>query len=307
VFRKTFITLLSVVTAADLARAEIMLEEHFSYSNGPLVRVSSGTWKTHSGTAGQIVVTDGQIRLSQRKSEDVSTFFLSGPVGSTRAAAIYASFTFSFGILPSGPNGTYFAHFRDATTTTGVRCRIFATTNSAPTGQFRLGISAAANTASSDFSPDLSLGVSYRAVCRMLLVESTSTLWINPQSEADPGLTSTDSASPKIAAGFAFRESMAGGAGMGELIVDDLMIATSFAELAPTVPASLILSIERGGPNTVQLRWTGVSDRSYSVWAADSSAGEFWLLASGLAFGDGQGQFTDDCQQPMRFYRISAD
>ena len=219
------------------AHGSVVFSDDFSYPDGPLVTVSDGRWKTHSGTVGQVEVVSGQISLSQKKSEDVNAPFPDGPIGPIQALAMYAGFKVNFSTLPTGANGTYFAHFKDTTATTGLRCRIFASTNGAPSGSFRLGIAAATNTATSMLARDLELHTVYQVTCRMLLGNNSSTLWVQPNAETDPGTTSTDEATPKPAVAFAFRESLAGG-GMGELTVDDLVVATTFAEVHPAAPAS---------------------------------------------------------------------
>lgn len=218
--------------------AGVLFTETFAYSDGALVSVAQGRWKAHSGSAGQAEVVSGALELSEKKTEDVSAPFPSGVQGPDQVAALYASFTAAFSGLPSGKGG-YFAHFKDAAATTGLRCRIFATTHGAAPGKFRVGIAAAASAASSVLEQDLSLGVSYRLVCRMTLADNVCTLWVNPASENPRGATSSDKpATVKSATAFAFRQSRSSGSGMGELRVDDLRVATTFAEtLAASTPA----------------------------------------------------------------------
>jgi hypothetical protein len=221
-------------------RGEVIFSDTFSYADGPLVTVSDGQWQTHSGTPAQVQVSSGRICLTQRKSEDVSVAFQGGAIGPIQALSLYARFNFTFTALPTGTHGAYFAHFKDASPTTGLRCRIFATTNGAASGAFRLGIAAGTNTASAVLEKDLALNKGYELVCRLSLANNISTLWLNPAHESDPGVTSTDDTPAKSATAFAFRQSLASGAGMGELTVDDLIIATSFDEVR-AVAAPVIL------------------------------------------------------------------
>jgi hypothetical protein len=296
--------ILSVI-AASTVRSSVLFSDDFSYPDGALVEVAGGKWTTHSGTPGQARVAGAQLQLSQRNSEDVSVL-LPGGTGITNAAvAYYARFSVLFTALPSGPNGTYFAHFKDGSPTTGLRCRIFATTNGAAVGSFRCGIAAAANAASGWLPDDLHLSTKYTLICRMDRASNASTLWLNPASEADPGAASTDEAAVKAAVAFAFRESLAGGAGIGELTVDDLIIATTFAEVVES-PAGWRASISLEDP-IVHLRWPASSDQSYSVWYAESGALEWGLLASDLWFWDGVGAFDEFRQESgLRFYRVSS-
>lgn len=233
-----------VLFLPTLLNAGVLLTETFSYPDGPLVTVADGRWKTHSGTPSQAEVDSGALHLSEKKTEDVSAPFASGIQGPSQTAALYASFKAVFKSPPSGPKGGYFAHFKDAAATTGIRCRIFATTDGAAPETFRLGIASAASTASSVVEQDLKLGVWYQVVCRMTLADNVCTLWINPASENQPGTTASDKATAKSVAAFAFRQSRSGGSGMGELKVDDLRVATTFPEVHaasaafPAPPAS---------------------------------------------------------------------
>jgi hypothetical protein len=304
---KTYLMILGLPGLVCSTLGDILVTDQFSYPDGALTHVSNGSWKTHSGTAGQVQVKQAQVFLSQRQSEDVNTAFSTGSVDPSKALAVYASFNITFVTLPTGSNGTYFAHFKDGAATTGIRCRIFAATNGTA-GGVRLGVAAASNTASSELSSPLVLGSTHRVVCRMMLADNSSSLWIDPREEADPDLSSTDQATPKVAAGFAFRESLASGAGMGEFWVDDLVVATSFAEVVPRAPPpTLFLSLWRDGTDGVQLRWNACPEQSYSVWAADSADSQFELIASQLWFAETFGYYSDACRSPMRIYRVSAD
>jgi hypothetical protein len=288
------------------ARGTVVFSDDFSYPDGPLVTVSDGRWKTHSGTPGQVEAAGGQVLLSQARTEDVSATFPGGVIGPIEALTLYASFTVNFSALPTGPNGAYFAHLKDTTATTGIRCRIFASTNGAAPGMFRLGIAAATNAATSMLTEDLALQNPYRVVCRMLLGNNASTLWLHPSAETDESATASDLVSPKPAAAFAFRQSLVGSAGMGELAIDDLVVATTFAEVCPASPPPLALTISRTGADRVELRWAAEPGQSYCMWAADFPEGEFSVLAPGLLFADEFGFLEQSVQESQsRFYRVS--
>jgi hypothetical protein len=305
-------SLLAVAVVASLmplaGSAAVLLSDDFSYADGPLIAVSSGKWKKHSGTAEQVEVLGGQVKLSQKNTEDVNAAFPDGPIGPTNAAALYARFAVSFSALPSGSNGTYFAHFKDGSATTGLRGRMFVLTNGAGAGHFRLGIAAGAATASAILEQDLVLNTNYTVVCRMALSDNTSTLWLNPSSELDSGVTSTDSVPPKAAVAFALREALGSPGGMGELTVDDLVIATSFAEvIAPGKPEGLMLSITCDPIAGVQLHWPAHPECTYSVLAA-ASPGDAWsVIALGLWFPDGIGWYAEPWTDSlMSLYQVSS-
>jgi hypothetical protein len=114
-----------------------------------------------------------------------------------------------------------------------------------------LGIAAATNAATAFLPQELSLHTRYRLVCRMALANARSTLWLNPRTENDPGATATDSAAAKNVTAFALRESFTSGAGMGELTVDNLVVATRFEEtvlgMAPVIETEPQGSIAQSG------------------------------------------------------------
>ena len=45
------------------ARAEVVLEESFTYDDGPIVVQAADTWKNHSGTEEQTEMIDGRLNL----------------------------------------------------------------------------------------------------------------------------------------------------------------------------------------------------------------------------------------------------
>src|SRR5262245_16953486 len=105
-----------------IAPAALVLDETFSYADGSLLTVSSGSWSNHSGTVGQVDVLGGKVNLSQSESEDVNRLLDGAPYTSGN---LYASFVANFATLPLGTGG-YFAHFKDDGTA-NFRCRVFAT------------------------------------------------------------------------------------------------------------------------------------------------------------------------------------
>ena len=111
------------------AHAEVLFSDNFTYPDGPLVTIAGARWSTHSGTAGQVEIVSGAIGLTQSKSEDVSAMLAGQPYLASSNAVLYARCVVSFQSLPKGPNGGYFAHFKDDAT--GFRGRVFATTNGA--------------------------------------------------------------------------------------------------------------------------------------------------------------------------------
>ncbi len=249
------LTLCSFGLAAAV-QAGVLLDEEFNYADGSLTNVSAGKWSNHSGPAGQVLVASQAITLTQSQGEDVNALLAGGPYAKTGGAVLYVAFEATFTALPSS-TGTYFAHFKNATT--GYNAKIFAATAGAGPGSFRLGISGGASTPAL-LETDLVLGTAYTIVTRYEIATQAATLWVNPATEADPGVTATDDATANDVVAFALREA----AGMGALAVDHLRVATRFSELFGVVdPTPAIVS----------------QPRSLSVAAADPAT--FTVVATG--------------------------
>ena len=249
--------------SATLSGAALLLSDSFSYSNGPLVTVSGGVWVHHSpsgSNTGEVAVASGRVFLSEANTEDVNASLAGQPYASSGTTNVfYASFTVKFTSLPSG-GGTYFAHFKNSSAT--FRARIWALAGGAAPGKFRLGISSTSGSVISATNPaDLRLNTDYTIVTRLVNSNSVSTLWINPASESDAGVSTSESASAFTVISYAFREST----GEGALNIDNLRVGTTFADVyssgAGQPPAitsqSLNQTVTNGASVTFSVNATG--------------------------------------------------
>lgn len=245
--------------SAPLAGAALLLNDAFSYPDGSLVVVSTNAWTHHSGSVtGQVAVASGRVLLSEDNGEDVNAPLAGQPYPSSGATNVfYASFTVKFTSFPGG-SGTYFAHFKNATT--GYRARIWALTGGAAPDRFRLGISSTDGSAISATNPtELRLNTDYTVVTR-LVNSNASTLWINPATEGDPGVSTSDGPSAFTVVSYAFREAT----GEGALNIDNLRVGTSFADVVtsgarpPTIASqSLNQTVTNGANVTFSVIATG--------------------------------------------------
>ena len=66
--KRAVLGILVFLVSATLAGAALLLDDSFSYSDGPLVTVSGGVWVHHSGSAGEVMVSSwfGQRRSGGR-------------------------------------------------------------------------------------------------------------------------------------------------------------------------------------------------------------------------------------------------
>jgi hypothetical protein len=226
IISQTSIYLFAVVLLRSEAFAALVLNETFSYPDGPLTSVAGTVWSTHSGTTGEVNIVSGKVSLTQSKSEDVSATLADGPYN---GATLYASFIVNYSGLPTR-NGTFFAHFG----TSSFRSRVFATTNGAATGHYRLGIANAVTaTPATIVARDLDTNADYFVVIRYKTGTAESTLWITPDSEGATAdrVDATDSASAIAISKFALRQAVSSGDGMGTLVLDDLKVGTAFSDV----------------------------------------------------------------------------
>lgn len=185
-------------------QAAPLLLEPFNYPDGALVSVASGTWATHSGTTGEVGVVSGRVDLRVPATEDVNALLAGQPYPANTNLYLYASYTVNFSTLPSA-SGTYFAHFKGA----GVniqRAKVFALTTGAGTGQYRIGLANAANSAAIATASSLNTNADYRIYIRYVISNATTTLWVDPTSEASPSISATDPTSAAQLTSFALRQ-----------------------------------------------------------------------------------------------------
>ncbi len=220
---------LGVLVGGRLAAASY-LSEPFAYLDGPITAPAASPWHHTSGTERQLNVQNGALLLREDHSEDVAANLASGPFMADSGATLYAAFDLTVTALPSG-EGTYFAHFRDSGS--NFRGRVFI----APTADrrlelFQIGISSGGKSSEeANFVPKAFLfGVQYRVAVRYEVETASSTLWVDPTDTDSESIDNTDSASPKTITRFAFRQSLISGDGMGELQIDNLVVASTLEE-----------------------------------------------------------------------------
>ena len=309
--RFSLCTVIIAVASLHEGYPAILLSESFSYPDGKLQTVSAGRWVGHSGTSNQVDVSLGLLKLTGAESQDVNALFTPSLTNALPAAtAVYAAFQLRVTALPADA-GSYFGHFKDDAL--GFRGRIWAVPSPTNSAAFRLGISSSSGSKpDAVIERDLELNKTYSVVTRMMLSNSVSALWVNPQAESDPVVQSA-SASPIAVVSFAFRQAT----GMGEMTIDNLVVGTAFAEVitlppatngaavAPNPPPRLVAS---GTLRSPTLRWEADPARTYSIWTATTPSEPFTLLTNNLRFDQTTAIFVDPtpASSSSRFYRIST-
>lgn len=286
---------------ASSAPGSVLFNDSFQYPDGPVTQAVGSPWATLSGTAHQVEILQGALMLTDKESEDVSASLGNSSFSS---GALYIGFTVQFSALPNGDGGFFF-HLKD--TGTGQRARVYATTQGASAGSFRLGI--ANGSANASFvDADLHLGTRYLVVARYDISNPVqTTLWINPTTESDAlGLiTASDSVKFAPITGTVFRQSLTAGNGMGSLRVDYLKVGTEFQDVGgantpPTIsriPDQSIAANQSTGPLefTIEDLETPADDLHLSV----DSSNPALVSVKGVAFkGDGNTRYIELLPNP---------
>jgi len=285
----------SLITAKTIyvevrKNANILLVDNFNYdANGAINTESAGLWSQYSGTANQMVAGSGVVTIDGvNHTEDVQAPLIGAPYPINSATVLYSKFYLNCATLP-GTLGSYVSYFTDGSTSNFV-CRVWAFTNGAAAGDYRVGIAISTNqsTLAVPFPQDLVPGTSYLVVSRLVLSNSASTLWVNPVSESSPSATANDTNWTSVTqfSDFDLRESTAD---EGILTYSNLVVGTTFNDVVGV--ASADLSVVQSAPVNVfagsNLTYTvtvsnagpGVAS---SVVAADSlPAGLTFISASG--------------------------
>lgn len=268
----------------------LVLDDSFTYPDGEINAVSE-LWQAHSAAASNdCLIINNQLRVSSTNSEDVNRiwsnswyFVASGgdvPPQGFAGVILYSKFTVNFAKLPSGSGGGYFAHFKDAGTS-NFRARVFAETNGAAAGKFRLGIANGGFTVAA-VSRDLSLGTTYTVVTRYNVSTAQSTIWVDPHSESSEGASATDATTPIEIDSYCFRQDSSSPTA-GVVFVDDLLVGTAFTDVVNVAPpAPIALNIASSSGNAV-LTW---ANPAFNLQSAPSLSGPWttlWDAASGYS------------------------
>jgi len=246
-------------------------------------------------------VTAGELRLNNVQTEDISSVLVGAPYAPDSGKTLYSAFMVNFQTLPAFP-GEYFAHFLTPGASGAFRARLFATTLDTALGSYRLAIANTAGSVSNAvaFPLDLSLDVEYLVVVRYDIASGTSTLWVNPQSESDPGATATDNPIVSSINAWAFRQSAANG-DIGRLRIDDLTVGFSFADVLPGYRVSVARSA-----SGLEISWpAAATDESYFLESTSDLNAPSWATVTAVPVRNG-GTDTVTVSSPTgtRFYRL---
>lgn len=292
--KKILALALPMLLTALSVRADVIWQELFQYTNGPVNVTSTNTvggvqvtnWIRYSGSGNDLLVNNNRLEVAPTLSgsppgsrqDDCGRPFTISPGSSYTNAQqlIYVSFIVNF-TSPPLSGVTYFGNLKFGSYTgTSYISKIFASLGTL-TNTFRLAVSATANTPSATYATDLALNTDYQVVMEWdpVTLQAVS-LWVNPISSADPKVTSNDTFLPttaNIANMMAFRQASSSG---DFLRVSNLVVATSFDEAATNVMATNAVA-----PQIV-----------YQPLAITTNFQNIATSLSAVANGQGQGNLT---------------
>lgn len=273
----------------------LLFSDDFAYENfiipNALLNADGSPWVHSSGTVFfEMQVTNGTAYLTSQQTEDLAAPLANGPYPAANAVVFYSGFIIKCTSLPTqSGSGSYFAHLKDSGTT--FRAKVFAETNNAAPGKFRLGISNNGNL-STQFPQDLDLNVNYTVVTRYNSGIGEATLWVNPIQESSSYVTGTDALQTSPVEFFQLRQD----SGFGEIEFSRLRVATSFEDVLPptTTPIPIPLTIELIGTD-LQLTW---SNPQFTLQAAPSATGTFTNVPGATS------PYTTPADGEQRYFRL---
>jgi hypothetical protein len=233
-----------VLAGVSATRGSVLVQDTFSYPDGSVTAVSGGLWLAYSEAGnGPVMVNGGQLKIDFWNLEDVSIALPGAPydtVNNQGVATLYCSFTLTCARLPRAPTGTYFAYFKDSGPRL-TRCRVFALTNGAAPGTYRLAIGSTNDSGlgAAAYPINLTTNTAYSIVTRLDLMTGESALWINPLAENNFAATNVPPNPGELIgiAAYAFRQARHQS---GVMLVDNFKIGTRFSDLMGANAAPLI-------------------------------------------------------------------
>ncbi len=249
--RRNLFVLMLLMLGIGSVRADLVWYEGYNYPNGRIdivsTNASGGTnWARHSGSGNDANLTNGvefvgSSGSSPARSDDVHRDLTNSTTVYTNSTMLmYASFTISVTQLPGGTtNAGYFAHFLNGTG--NFYGKVWCGNGSLP-GTYRLGTTGAGSTAPIYYPIDLATNTPYQVVISYDAASSrSSTLWVNPISQSDFSVQSSDIVSSQSnLMSFAFRQ---GASSLGSTWafycgITNLAVATTFPEAATNVAST---------------------------------------------------------------------
>jgi hypothetical protein len=199
----TILALLGFAFVATPSMAASLVFDTFTYPAGNLV--PNGGWANYSGAITDVQVTGtGRVLVVPANANDDHVLFAAQSVTSKT----YACFDVTVPQFAGQPKPVYFAELKDGGAANLVS-RVYVLPLAA--GGWTFGLSHSSTSITVGVTPwpfALSSDVNYHLVVNYDPVAHSSTLWVNPATEASPSITNSNAAIPALAvSGFGLRQS----------------------------------------------------------------------------------------------------
>jgi len=231
--RLTKVILSSMVLATSFSainmRANVLLSESFNYSDGDLVTVSGGLWADNSGTTVTTLlnVSSGQAIITYANKQDDARAFTG-----TGSGVLYYGFDATISSVP-GTTGSYIAALWDGES--GVDTDYFArlqVAQGSTTSKVKFGVLNDNGNPVVYSGSEFDLNTTVRIVIGFDFSTMTPTLWINPTNASSPSVTDSVAAIFNGSATTVGNVLLRQTTGIGTTAVDNLVVATTFSEVA---------------------------------------------------------------------------
>jgi len=202
--RKTATALLVLGLTAIMvspALAATLMSDSFTYADGNLA--PNGGWAIYSGAATDIQVVSGRAVGSGPNANDDHRLF----TPQTTADKTYACFNVKIPAVVGDPKPIYFAELKDGGASLLVS-RVYVLPLGA--GAWTFGISYSSTSTTVGVVPwgsPLSYDTEYTVAILYDPVASTSTLWVDPVTEASTSVSIVGTSAPIAVSGFGLRQS----------------------------------------------------------------------------------------------------
>jgi hypothetical protein len=233
----------AVVLAAIPSSATILLTDSFAYADGLLQTTGSANWTTSdysggTGAAGNLNVAGGAVSFVDDADTTRRIVYQSPLSEPVTSGTVYFSYTFNASAASTTSGGQRISGLGDSTTES-MRGQVWLKAGSAA-GTFLLGItnSSGSGSAAVWWGSDLVINTDYQVVVEYDRSAGTSQLWLDPVSIASTSITDgTTSGSSRSSMVLYNRTNV----NLGSYSIDDLVVATTFAEVAVPEPSLFAL------------------------------------------------------------------
>lgn len=281
----------------------VVLDEPFDYADDFPLNLT-GLWIPHSGTNdGPVVVRGGKAQLmtTTTNREDINITYNSPTIRIADGVILYARLDLIFNSVPTSAGGTYFAHYL-GTAGGSFRGRLFAGRQSAPSGQFQLGLANNSANASIWHPATLSPGQPITVLIRYNVSTGVATLWVNPSNEGSPNVTGTDSPFPNDMVAFALRQD----SGFGSVDVDLLKIGTSYSDvLTPVVILDYHLAASLNADGSARFAFPAAALANGFILQASTSPTGGWSTGPAVTTEGDTAVLNVPAAAATQFYRLN--